>query len=487
MTATPQVTPPDEFRRSYGYAPELKRTLSPFQVFAISFASVSVVIGIFGTYDNVLQSSGPVGIWLFPVVAVGQILVALVYAQFASRIPLSGSSYQWASRLANPKVGWMFGWIAVWNVGLAPVTIDNALASQCLMPLLGMAPDELTARVITVLLLVVQAVIVIMSVRIVGWTNSLAVVVELAIVVVLGVALVVAVLVTGNGSTDTLFSQGIAAGDPHYFAIGGGLTAAMIMGMSTLVGFEASANMAEEAKDPFRSVPRAIVGSVVVAAVLGMFFVIALTVAIGDVGRVTASGSPVAQIMRDQFGPALERPLLVVIAFAFFAAALVAMAATSRVVFAMARDERFPVHGLFKKVNPRTGTPIPATLLVLALGIGLMVVLPGDALLPLILAGAILMFVPYGMTIVLYLAVRSRLDRQEGGWDLGRFEMPVAIVALLWVVVALVVAIATSATIAPVLIVAGLVVVGGMYFVHLLTSRRRALEHEPGTSTSSRG
>jgi amino acid transporter len=150
-------------------------------------------------------------------------------------------------------------------------------------------------------------------------------------------------------------------------------------------------------------------------------------------------------------------------------------------------DERFPVHGLFKKVNPRTGTPIPATLLVLALGIGLMLVLPGDALLPLILVWAILMFVPYGMTIVLYLAVRSRLDRREGGWDLGRFEMPVAIVALLWVVVAIVVAIATSATIAPVLIVAGLVVMGGAYFVHLLTSRRRALEHEPGTSTSSPG
>ena len=35
-----------------------------FRRFAISFASVSVIIGIFGTYDDVLQDSGPVGIWL---------------------------------------------------------------------------------------------------------------------------------------------------------------------------------------------------------------------------------------------------------------------------------------------------------------------------------------------------------------------------------------------------------------------------------------
>jgi amino acid transporter len=60
-------------------------------MFAISFASVSVVIGIFGTFDDLLRDSGPVGLWLFPMVAIGQTLVALVYAQFAARIPLSGS------------------------------------------------------------------------------------------------------------------------------------------------------------------------------------------------------------------------------------------------------------------------------------------------------------------------------------------------------------------------------------------------------------
>lgn len=59
-------------------------------------------------------------------------------------------------------------------------------------------------------LLVIQAVIIIASTRIVGWTNSLAVGVELAIVVVLGIALIVAVVLTGHGSTHNLFSQGIA-------------------------------------------------------------------------------------------------------------------------------------------------------------------------------------------------------------------------------------------------------------------------------------
>src|SRR5258708_2699252 len=95
---------PDEFCEDCGYEPELKRSLGTFQVFAISFAFISVAVGVFGTYDDVLQNAGPVGIWLWVIVAIGQTLVALVIAQFAARIPLSGSSYQWALRLANPKM-----------------------------------------------------------------------------------------------------------------------------------------------------------------------------------------------------------------------------------------------------------------------------------------------------------------------------------------------------------------------------------------------
>ncbi len=98
--------------------PGLKRTLGGFQVFAISFAFISVAVGIFGTYDAVLQGSGPVGIWLWILVAVGQILVALVYAQFAGRIALSGTSYQWASLLATPKIGYAFGWMTAFLLAI---------------------------------------------------------------------------------------------------------------------------------------------------------------------------------------------------------------------------------------------------------------------------------------------------------------------------------------------------------------------------------
>ncbi|MDX3028144.1 amino acid permease [Streptomyces scabiei] len=158
-----------------GYQQELKRTLGSFQVFAVSFAFISVAVGIFSTYDDVLQNAGPVGIWLWVIATVGQVLVALVVAQLAGRIPLSGSSYQWASRLANPKVGWGFGWLSFCYLAIAVVAIDNALASQAFMPLVGLRPDEDTARVITLVILLVQAVVVVASTRLVSLINTTAV------------------------------------------------------------------------------------------------------------------------------------------------------------------------------------------------------------------------------------------------------------------------------------------------------------------------
>ena len=148
-----------------GYSQELKRTLGPAQVFAISFAFISVAVGIFGTYDDVLRNAGPIGIWLWVIPTVGQTLVALVIAQFAARISLAGSAYQWASRLANPRVGWGFGWVSFCYLAVGVVAVDNALASMAFMPLVGLEPNEEVARVITVVVLLVQAVLAIASTR----------------------------------------------------------------------------------------------------------------------------------------------------------------------------------------------------------------------------------------------------------------------------------------------------------------------------------
>jgi hypothetical protein len=81
---------------------------------------------------------------------------------------------------------------------------------------------------------------------------------------------------------------------------------------------------------------------------------------------------------------------------------------------------------------------------------------------------------------VLYLGVRKRLGRQEDAFDLGRFDMPVAIGALVWSGVVVFVLVSPPEALTAVLISVGVVVAGGMYLAYLLMFNREILETVPG-------
>jgi amino acid transporter len=118
--------------------------------------------------------------------------------------------------------------------------------------------------------------------------------------------------------------------------------------------------------------------------------------------------------------------------------------------------------------------------MIVVVGVVLMAVLPGGALLELLTVGTVISAVLYGAIILLYLAVRRRLDRKEGAFDLGRFELPVAIGALLWSAVVLFVIVSPSSALTSILIAVGLLLAGGLYFAYLLIFKREVLDTEPG-------
>src|SRR5262249_28123399 len=101
-------------------------------------------------------------------------------------------------------------------------------------------------------------------------------------------------------------------------------------------------------------------------------------------------------------------------------------------------------------------------------------------LLQLIIAGTLLPALIYGAIVVLYLCVRKRLERKEGGFSLGRFELPVAYAALVWVAFAIFALVSPSDARVPDLIVVGLIAAGGLYFAKMLVFNRAVLETEPG-------
>src|ERR1035441_9040160 len=175
----------------YGYKQQFVRSLRHFESFAVAFSFISITTGIFTTYGFALATGGPRSIWTWLIVAAGQALVALVYGALAARVPLSGYSYQWASRLANVHVGWWLGWMSFAFLSIVTVSVDYGLIQVAFQPLIGEAYTPTSAALETLVVLALQAALIIASTRMTTRVNNTAVATE--VVGILGLTVLLAV------------------------------------------------------------------------------------------------------------------------------------------------------------------------------------------------------------------------------------------------------------------------------------------------------
>ena len=110
----------------FGYRQELPRILRFWTNWAIGFAFISPVVGLYTVVALGAQTAGPAWVWTIPIVVAGQLLVALVYAHLATRWPIAGGIYQWSRRLIGPKYGWWAGWFYMWALILTLSTVAYA-------------------------------------------------------------------------------------------------------------------------------------------------------------------------------------------------------------------------------------------------------------------------------------------------------------------------------------------------------------------------
>src|SRR6478609_4049902 len=197
----------------FGYKQAMKRGTGRFASFAVAFAFVSIATGIFTTYGSVLNSSGPAGIWTWPIATLGQLAVAAVLGSLASRIPVTGYAYQWMSRLANPVLGWIMGWISFMFLAVVVVAVDYTIASTVLPVLLSYDGTATVTWLVTALVLLAQALLVGMSTKWSERVNSGAVSAELIGMLALTVLLLVVGFICGDMNVANLWSKGAAAAE----------------------------------------------------------------------------------------------------------------------------------------------------------------------------------------------------------------------------------------------------------------------------------
>ncbi|MFI1729811.1 amino acid permease [Streptomyces acidicola] len=434
----------DRSLREFGYRQELHRSLGRYASFAAGFSFISVLTTVFQFFAFGYAFGGPVFFWTWPVVLIGQLLVAACFAELAARYPISGAIYQWSSRLSNLTFGWFAGWIMV--IGQIVVVAAAALALQMVMPPIWSgfqivggdpAPTSATgaanAAVLGVILLALTTLVNVVDNRVMSVINRVGVTAE-----IIGAVLIIVLLLTHSERSPGITFH-TAGSDTGLFGalLVGSFTAAYVM-----IGFDSAGEMSEETRNPRRTAPRTILTALGAAGLLGGLIVLGGLLAAPSLtdGKLGVDG--LSYVLTSSLGDGVGRLLLADVVVAIAVATLAIQTAACRMLFSMARDGQLPFAGRLAKVNPRTGMPsAPAVVVgVLAAALLLLNFASPEAFLAIGTTCIVMLYLAYAMVTGPLLVRRLRGTFTVEGADetgrplfsLGRWGVPVNALALVY-------------------------------------------------------
>jgi amino acid transporter len=415
----------------FGYAQELFREMGGFSNFAISFSIISILTGAVTLYGYGLQMGGPLEMTAgWPLATVFTLVVAASMAELCSAYPTSGAMYHWAADLGGPAWGWFVAWFNIFGLIAAQAGINYSCA-QFILPFFGIQATPLNLYLMLGFILLNQGLLNHYGVRLVAALNNASVAVHIA-----GVAVIVAALfwLAPHQPVGFLFHGVNSTGEPRYwwaFLLG------LLQAQWTYTGFDASAHLAEETHDPRRRAPWGILLSVAVAGLVGYVLLIALTLAISSIPGVLsakdAGGNPVPAaiaVLQSALGPRFGNAMAALASMAMWFCGLSCITSASRAVYSLARDNGTPAASLFRWVSPRWGTPAPAIWAIVAASLAAML---WTGAVPVVTSlSTVSLYVAY--TIPVALALRARLRGSDWTaaalWRLGRYGLPLNIVAV---------------------------------------------------------
>ncbi|MFF5503597.1 amino acid permease [Streptomyces roseolus] len=430
--------PDEEARlRELGYQPVLARRMGGFGNFAISFSVISVLSGCMTLYGFGLGTGGPaVMLWGWAGVGLFVLCVGLALAEVTSAYPTSGALYYMADRLGGRRWGWYTGWLNLLGLlgAIAGIDYGAALFTGAFLNLQwGFEPTPGSTFLIFLAILLLHAALNLFGVRLVSVLNSISVWWHLGgVAVIVGALAIVPDRHQSAGFVFTEFVNDTGWANPFYVAAIG-----LLLAQYTFSGYDASAHLSEETANASVTAAKGIVRAIWVSWIAGFALLAGLTFAIQDyAGTVgSATGVPPAQIFLDALGTGGATALLLVVIVAQLFCGNAEVAAASRMVFAFSRDNALPASATWRKVSPRTQTPVPAVWL----SVGAAAVLALPSLYSPTAYGAVTAINVIGITpayaIPILLRLRAGRDFTPGPWSLGRWSRPIGWTAVGWVAV----------------------------------------------------
>lgn len=386
----------------------LSRSIGTFQLMMFGVGA-TIGTGIFFVLAETVPDAGPAVLLSFVFVGIVAGMTALCYAEVAATIPVSGSAYSYAMASLGELPAYVVGWCLILEYGVAGAATSVGWAeyfNELLQDVFHfhlphalsnglLAEDRGLINLPAVVLVAMCCALLVRGAKESARANAIMVCVKLGVLLMF---IVIAI---------TAFkSSNLHPFTPHGFS---GIGAAVPPIFFTFLGLDAVSTAGEEVKDPGRTIPRAIVGALVIVTV---FYCLVALSALGaqKAGLFDGQEAGLAQILKDvtgSNGPAIILSAGAVISI--FSVTLVTIYGQTRILFAMGRDGMLPK--VFKEVDQRTLSPIKNTFVTCAfIGI-LAAMLPITKLWDLVSIGTLAAFIVVSSTVIILRVTRPDLPR----------------------------------------------------------------------------
>ena len=313
----------------------LSRELSLFQ---LTVAGTGVMLGA-GIYALIGVAAGITGnsIWLaFLIASLIAALTGLSYAELSSRFHKDAGEYDYITAAFNKKIGSIIGALVVFSGFFGIATVAMAFGSYF--------SNLLHFPIIYYAVFLILACVI---VNYIGTRASFRIDTAFTFIQIAGLLIIILLGMKHLGKI-------------NYFEMPNGITG--LLEASALIffaytGFESIVKFSEEAKNPARTVPRAIIYSIIISAVLYILVSVS-AISILDWQKLSASTAPLAEVASVSFGNAAFMALAVIALFSTSKTVLMVIITTSRMIYGMAERNALPK--IFLLINKKHKTPINA-------------------------------------------------------------------------------------------------------------------------------
>ncbi len=384
----------------------LKRSVGALDLTALGVGAV-IGTGIFVVIGEGVGEAGPAVILAFILAGVTCFFSALSYAELASSIPVSGSAYTYAYATLGEVIAWIIGWdlILEYGVAVAAVAVGwGANFNTFLDTTFGVAIPESIAtspeeggvfNLPAVVIVLAITALLIKGTRESARTNLVMVIIKLAILVFF---IVVAATSFQSDNLDDFAPNGAS----------GVITAASII-FFAYIGFDAISTGSEEARNPRRDLPLAIIGAL---GICTLIYILTSVTAVGALpaAQLAESDAPLATALEEGAGISWAASIVAFGALvAITSVMLSVLYGQTRIMFAMSRDGLIPQ--TLAKVSPRTGTPVRLTLIFGGLIAFLAALVPLSEIVKLVNIGTLSAFVLVNVGVIILRRTQPDMPR----------------------------------------------------------------------------